>query len=688
MNRKHRRAGTRPGSPPIPQGAQSGTRSGAPSVQALFATAHRQHQAGALAEAERLYQQVLAADPNHAECLHLLGVVALQTGRVDLAATLIRRAIAINDRAATYHSNLGTLLAGQGQLEAAIACYRRAIALQPNLPEPYVNLGNALREQGQREAAIDCYRQAIACKPNMPEALVNLGNVLHQLGRLDEAVDCYRRAIESNPSLPAAHNNLCAALRELGRLEEAVASCRRALECQSDYPHAENNLANALREQGRIEEAIACCRRALATLPNFPDAHNTLASALTEQGRYAEALEACQQALALKPDYAEAHCNLGNVLRAQGNVTEAAASYRRAIQFKPDLLEAHNNLGNALREQGRPDEAVACYREALRLKPQHPEAHNNLGMALLALGDMPAGWEEYEFRWKVGTLRGAHRQFTQPQWRGEAAAGRTLLVHAEQGFGDTLQFCRYGALAAGAGLRVVMEVPKPLVRLVRRGAGIDQVVEAGQPLPSFDLHCPMLSLPLALGTTVATIPRPTGYLSADPAQVAIWRDRLAGMGRPGLRVGLSWAGNPRTHSPALAAVDRRRSIDPARLAPLFDVPGVHFISLQKSGPPPPASFPLTDPMPEMEDFDDTASLVANLDLVISVDSAVAHLGAGLGQKVWLLDRFDPCWRWLTGRRDSPWYPTLRIYRQPNPGDWEAVLAEMVPDLRALAAVRF
>ncbi len=390
-----------------------------------------------------------------------------------------------------------------------------------------------------------------------------------------------------------------------------------------------------------------------------------------------EAVARYRRALALRPDYPEAHNDLGSALAQQGRLDEAVAHYGRALALRPDYPEAHSNLGSALADQGRLDEAVAHFRRALALKPDYPEAHSNLAMVLLAQGDMDAGWAEYEWRWKMPHAVKAARSFAQPRWRGEAAEGRTLLIHAEQGLGDTVQFCRYAPLAANRGLRVILEVQEPLVRLLRGLPGVDRVVGQGEALPPFDLHCPMLSLPLALATATESIPSAASYLHADPAQVAAWRTRLAAMGSGRLRIGLAWAGNP--DLPA----DHRRSLAPDRLAPLFDLSGLHVFSLQKDGPAAPEAFPLTDLMGEVGDFADTAALVANLDLVISVDTAVAHMAAALGKPVWLLNRFDSCWRWQAGRRDSPWYPTLRLYRQPRPGDWAPVLAEVARDLRVL-----
>jgi hypothetical protein len=408
-----------------------------------------------------------------------------------------------------------------------------------------------------------------------------------------------------------------------------------------------------------------------------------MGNALLEQGRLDEAAAWCRRAIILKPDQPDAYVSLGTAYKEQGRLSEAVSCFRTALDLDPDFAGAHNNLSNVLRDQGHLDEAIAYFRTAISLKPDFADAHNNLAMALLARGDMSAGWEEYEWRWKTPHLIRAGRGFTQPQWCGEAAAGHVLLIHAEQGFGDTLQFCRYAALASARGLRVVLEVQPPLVRLLRSLPGVERVMARGEALPEFDLHCPMLSLPRAVGTTLETIPSAGSYLQADPLGVASWERRLAAMDRPGLRVGLVWAGNPRRHSPAAAALDARRSIAPQRLAPLLDLPGLHWLSLQKDGPAAPEAFALTDFMAGMDDFADTAALVATLDLVISVDSAMAHLAAALGKPVWVLDRFDPCWRWLTGRRDSPWYPTLRLYRQPQPGDWDSVLAEVVHDLHGL-----
>jgi tetratricopeptide (TPR) repeat protein len=414
-----------------------------------------------------------------------------------------------------------------------------------------------------------------------------------------------------------------------------------------------------------------------------PTAHYHRGLRLAGRGRPAAAADCYRAAVRLRPDFAEAHNNLGVVLRQLQRAGEAEASYRAALRAKPDSAVIHYNLGIALKDQRRLPEAIDSFRSAIALRPDFAEAHCNLGHALLVQGELAAGWREHEWRYLTPDLRDVRRVFAQPQWTGDAMAGATLLIHAEQGFGDTLQFCRYAPLAAARGLRVILEAPRPLLRLLRSLPGVAGLVAAGDPLPAFDLHCPMMSLPFALGTTLATVPAAPAYLQPDPAQAARWAVRLGA--RTALRVGLVWAGNPRRHSAALAEVDARRSIAPALLAPLFAARDVRFFSLQKDGPGAPEGVALTDPMHDMADFADTAALIANLDLVIAVDTAVAHLAAAIGRPVWLLDRFDHCWRWIAGRRDTPWYPTMRLYRQASPGDWSPVVAEVAAALQRLAA---
>ncbi len=655
-----------------------------PAAQASFARALQHHRAGQLAEAERGYRQVLAVMPRHADSLHLLGLIARQEGRLDAAIALIRQAVAINGKAAPFHCTLGNALLEKRQVDDALACFRTAIGLDPRLVEAQVNLGCALSEAGQLDEAIRHFRLALLVKPDLALVHNNLGDALRRQNRLDEAVASCRTALRLDPNYPEAHMNLGSALMLLDRLDEAVACFRDALQRRPDFVAAQISLGSALAH-GEPEEAISWLLKAIASQPDHADAYNNLGKVLMDQARVAEAMSCFVWAITLKPDHCDAHLNLGGAFQSQGRLDEALAHAQRAEALAPGRVETLVGLGGTFRALGRLDDAVASFERAINCCAdgrQLPRIHADLAMALLARGDLASGWEEYEWRMQVD---GLGRNFTVPQWRGEDAAGRTLLVHAEQGFGDTLQFCRLAVLAAGRGLRVVLEVQKPLVRLLRSLPGIERVVARGEALPDHDLHCPMMSLPLALRTTLDTVPAAAPYLHADAERSAGWQRRLAATDHEGPRVGVLWAGNAHGTKPRLALLDRRRSIPPARLAPIFAVPGVRFFGLQKDGPDAPAGFPLTEVMGEMDDFADTAALVGTLDLVIAVDSAVAHLAGALDRPVWLMDRFDPCWRWLTGRDDSPWYPKLRIVRQPAPGDWDPVIARIADDLRGFAA---
>jgi Flp pilus assembly protein TadD len=496
----------------------------------------------------------------------------------------------------------------------------------------------------------------------------------HQAGLLLQAEAAYRQILTMDPAHTDARYNLGVALDGLGLPAEAEASYREALWLRPNFPEAHTNLGNVLFALGRPAEAEASHREALRLRPNYPEAHTTLGNALFALGRPAEAEASHREALRLRSDYPEAYTNLGIALSGLGQPAEAEVSHREALRLRPNFPEAHTNLGNALRDLGRLAEAEASYREALLLRPNFPDAHTNLGYVLLLTGRFEEGWKEYEWRWKVRTFFSA-RDFSAPLWTGEAIGDRTILLHAEQGLGDTLQFCRYAPLIVG-GARIILEVEAPLVRLLSRLPGVMQIVALGDNLPPFDLHCPLMSLPRLFGTTLDTIPAATPYLSADPALAAKWQERLVGL--DGLRIGLVWAGAQRLNFPAAAAVDRRRSLALKALAPLGEVSGVSFVSLQKDVPAvqagdPPHGLVVHDFTTDLHDFEDTAALIVNLDLVISVDTSVAHLAGALGKLVWLLNRFDTDWRWLLNRDDSPWYPTLRQFRQPHPGDWNSAV---------------
>ena len=566
-------------------------------------------------------------------------------GALAECAALLRQAIGQSPADAQLHSNLGIVLQQMGRGVEALAACTRAAQLAPALPECHFALGGALAALGRAEEAAAAFARAVALKPAYVEAQVNLGNALRALGRFEEAVAAYRQAAALAPEVAAVHANL----------------------------------GNVLAQLGRADEAIAALRRAVGLAPGFAEGHSNLGNALTEAGRLDDAVEAHRRAVSLAPAVAELHFNLADALARGGLDEEAIAAWRRALALKPDYADAHYNLGNALSVAGRLDEALAAYRQAAALAPDHAESRYNGALALLLKGDWRQGWEDYEYRWRRPGA--APRRFEAPQWDGAPPAGRTLLLlHAEQGLGDTIQFARFAASCGGP---VVLEVQPPLVALLQGLAGTERVVAAGAALPPFDSHLPLMSVPRVLGLgpdRVAAAP----YLTADPERVSAWRRRL---GDHGFKIGIVWQGNP--DSP----VEKGRSIPLACFAPLARVAGTRLISLQKNhGCEQLSSLPAGMAVETLgDDFDagpgaflDTAAVMQGLDLVVTSDTAAAHLAGALGRPVWIVLKRVPDWRWLMDRDDSPWYPTARLFRQRVDGDWGEPFARIARAAEALS----
>jgi tetratricopeptide (TPR) repeat protein len=653
-------------------------------LESQFRQALGLHRQGKLADAEHAYQEVLWREPNHFDAVYLLGVIALQTRRPDLGIELFGRAIALKPDFVEAYNNRGAALADLGRLEDALSHYDKAIALKPDHAGAHNNRGATLARLGRFNEALASHDHAIALNPDSAEAYINHGAALARLGRAPEALSRFDRAIALNPDHAAAHYNRGNALRDLGRAEDAVFSYDRAIALRPDHAEAHNNRGAALADLGRPGEALSSYAKAIALRPNFAEAYNNNGAALADLERLEEALSSYDRAIALKPDHAAAYKNRGAALAGLGRLDEALADCDRAIALQPDYAEAYANRGAALANLGRREEALASCDAAIALKPDSPEARFNKGACHLALGDYERGWEGFEWRWQT--------RFAPPRpdlpglfWRGDfSIENKTILVHAEQGFGDSLQFCRYVPMLARLAT-VVLDVPRPVARLLSGLEGVAQVVARGDPLPPFDAWIPMMSLPLAFHTTLATIPAAIPYLRAGPEQSAGWRDRLAGMS--GRKVGLVWAGSPLSPQPRAQAMDRRRSMTLRQFAPLADIGGLCLVSLQKGDATAqtrtsPEGMVLHDWTEELEDYADTAALVEALDLVISVDTSVAHLAGALGKPVWVLNRFDQCWRWLRDRTDSPWYPTARLFRQRAPGDWSGVIRDVAEALRA------
>ncbi len=615
-------------------------------VQQQFQQAIACHRQGKLADAERLYERVLSQVPGHFDALHLLGVVALQTGRPDRAADLIGEAVSMKPDAAAF-SNLGMARQALGQFNEALLVYGQAIALKPDFAEAHVNRGNVLMRLNRLEDAVASFDRAIALKPGAGEIHSNRGNALRKLGRLDEAIAGYDRAIAINPDFVDAHNNRGVALADLKRHAEAIASFNRALAPNPGYADAHRNRAYALHAWKRLDEGLASIDRAIA----------------------------------LASDSAESFNIRGNILEDLGRCEEALASYERTILLKPDYAEAHYNRGVVLRALRRFDEAVAAYDAAIGLVPDYADALWNKGLILLAAGRFAEGWPLYEARKKKEDPV-ARWSYPQPSWTGaEDLAGKTVFLRWEQGFGDVIQFCRYAGMVAARGARVTMSVPDPLTRLLTRLDPRIEIMGGDRKPLAFDYYCALVSLPLAFGTTLETIPSAPAYLTADPKLKAHWAGRLSSAdsrttSKP--RIGLAWSG--RTTHPN----DRNRSLELSRLEPLLEF-DAEWICLQNElRDADAASLERLGRVAyfgkELKDFADTAALIEQLDLVISIDTSVAHLAGALGKPVWILLPYIADWRWLNDRSDSPWYPSARLFRQPGIGDWPSVIGQARDEL--------
>jgi Tfp pilus assembly protein PilF len=464
-----------------------------------------------------------------------------------------------------------------------------------------------------------------------------------------------------------------------GMLNNAKALYEQVLAAQPRHSDALHLLGLIENQQGKPGLATQLIRRAIA-INAAPPYHFSLGEVLFEQGDNLGALEAYQSAVSLAPNFARAHAGIGNALFQQGNLEPACDAYRRALALREDLAGVHSNLGLALADLGQLEIAMKHYRRAIELNPDSADAHNNISLALLLQGQFAEGWMHHEWRWRVQGLPIGVRHFERPPWRGEPLNEARILLHAEQGAGDTVQFVRYAPLVVARGGRVLLEVQPELKRFMLTMSGVEQVISRGDPIPVFTRHCPLLSLPLVFGTELDTIPSEVPYLRPDANELENWNARFRIF--PGLHVGLVWGGRPEHR------VDRKRSIPLAAFAPLATVDNVVYFSLQK-GPAaaqitePPAGLVLHDIAADLNDFADTAAAIAALDLVITVDTSVAHVAGALGKRVWILLPHVPDWRWLLDREDSPWYPTARLFRQPMAGAWASVFERVVEELRRL-----
>jgi tetratricopeptide (TPR) repeat protein len=644
---------------------------------------------------------------------NLLGLIHASAGEDAKALAAFDRALALRPNNVDVMANRALILQRLGEFEAAIGAHDAVLAARPDDAPTRYNRGAAAHLLGRAEEALADYDRALSSRPDYREALVGRAIVLAELGRCEEALASCDVALRFEPADAVTHYNRADLLRRLGRDDEALAAYGEALRYHPDYTDALCGCAVILNRQGRFDEALASCTRALRGAPKHfaalfnqanifyaagriqeacasfdaaaelrpedPDVLSNRAASLLELGRLPEALVSCDEALRHRPNFPEAFSNRGNILQKLQRFDEAVLAYDAALALRPSYVEALCGRGVGLKELARFDEALASFDAALRANPAHAHSQNNCGALLLLQGDFERGWEDYESRWLKENLPVNALPRTFPQWKGEPLGGKRMLVLDEQGLGDVIQFCRYLPKLAEAGADVTFICRKHLHRLLRSLAGNIRLVDAPIVGESFDYEIPLVSLPKAFGARQDNILAQLPYLHAEPELVRHWAERI---GQDGLRIGISWQGNPNLKA------DTARSLALQCFAPLARIPGVRLVSLQKNSGAKQLGNGTAFPVETLGDefdagpdaFVDTAAVMAGLDLIITCDTSIAHLGGALGKPVWVALKSVPDWRWMLEREDTPWYPQMRLFRQKRRGDWDEVFTRMAQEL--------
>jgi len=533
-------------------------------------------------------------------------------------------------------------------------------------------------QSGNLQQAENIYREILRDEPNNFYALHYLGILYYQLRNYDAAIKYIRKASELNPTAADAFYNLGNVYKDSGHLDEAINCFQKSLELNPQNADAYNNQGIIYKDKGELNEAITSFQEAIHLNPNHIIAYYNLGVIYKDKKQFDEAIQCFQKVLLLNPNIIAAYHYLGIIYQEKEQIDEAITQYQKAIQLNPNIAELYSNLGLVLIIKGKHTEAISCYQKAIAINPDDSTSRWLLSNIFLLIGDYRNGWKEFESFRKIGNHNINQRTFTQPLWDGSDIKGLTILLHAEAGFGDTIQFIRYVPLIAQRGAKVIVDSQKELTSLLQNVDSIDAVFSRGDKLPEFDLHCPLMSLPRIFDTTLDNIPLQTPYLKADDLLVRKWSQRLQGDASR-LKVGLVWSGG---------GFPPKKSTSLDKFSSFKEIEKITFYSLQK-GPSAEQTkylqrdFRCIDYTDGLHDFSETAALIANLDLVISVDTAVAHLAGALGKPVWVLLPFVPDWRWLLNRDDSPWYPTMRLFRQPSLGDWVSVIVKVKDELMKL-----
>jgi len=654
----------------------------------LVALASRQHEA-----AVKMAEAAVAVAPAMVVAWVALGQALKADGRGEEAERAYEEAIHRDSGNALARMGLGELKISTGRAEEAAREFELAIHQKPLLAAAHLGLGNAFACMGRNEEALDQYSRTLALKSRLPEADFAAGFVLARMGRLKEAEARYRRALTRRPDFAAAWMNLGSLLREQGREALAEAALLRAVELRPDLIAGWVNLAQLERERRRPAEAETYLRKAFALNPSQVETHIAWCQFRAAERDLAGAWQWLRWALARQPDHSEAVNMHGILLHNDGCFAEAVEKFERAERL--GNRASTSNRGNSLLDMGRMDEALRAHEAAVERDPQHAGAVYNLALTRLRLGDWQRGWPQYEARWRFCEVHRAPRIFKQPRWRGEPLEGRRVLLYAEQGLGDTIQFCRYTTLVAARGGVPILQVQPAVERLMRSLPVVPcdqaEIAQLGERPPEFDLECPLLSLPAVFGTRIETVPRPGAYLGADPEFAAeklaeiqdVWSYSLPS--HPGLRplrIGLAWSGNPRYKA------DAQRSMHLRTLLPLLRLRGITWVSLQKGTAADqladlPGDIFVWDGARRDKNLAETAALASTLDLIVTTDTCIAHLAGAIGKPVWILLPHLSDWRWMQEVETTPWYPTARLFRQRTPGDWAGVVVRVMWELSGL-----
>lgn len=656
--------------------------------------------------AQQAYQHALTIQADRADLFANLGMAFLAQSQFAQAIEALEHSIRLEPSRAEVHNNLANALSGAGRIEEALACYAHVASMAPGFAQCWNDWGMALYRLDRPDEAITCFKRCLEHQPAHMPTLFNLANMLHATRQWSEATQYYgqilelaperieilcnlgvnflasgdglnaaasfRRALVLQPAHVDASFNLGALLQSQGKHKEAVEIYANALEAQPDLSLLRLPLANAYRALGKWMECAKEYRNILRTEPDHVGALFNFGLALQIQGHHDEAIACYHHARELDPDNHDVLINLGAVLEETQQFETALACYEQALLINPSSVEAHINTAAILTLQGRLAESIASFDRALEIAPNNPDAHYSRGLSLLRMGDYKEGWKEYDYRW-LSVDAPLKPEYHGEQWLGDSdLQGKTILLYAEQGLGDTIQFVRYVELVAARGAKIVLAVPAALIPLLKGLDGVDRLVaqnEAGS-LPAFDFQCALLSLPAAFKSELSTIPKRCPYLYAPSERVTYWMSRLAKNGKP--KIGLAWAGNPQHKN------DKVRSTPLSNLSPLWSSGNRAFLSLQKDIPARDAALlnqtaSIEDLSASLTDFAETAAIIASLDLLITVDSSLAHLAGAMNVPVWIMLPYLPDFRWLMGRQDSPWYPSARLFRQSGTGDWASVV---------------